>query len=245
MKNKIGLILLVITALLLFAYSGKFTGSSFNDAASSTGNVLQVKDAPLFGAADNFVVLAGSGITNTGTTGITGDIGSFPTYSAPGGTIAFSVPGVDHGADAFTQAAKTDLDIAYGAAAGRTPVTVGTELGGTSPPPGVYNSAAGTFAITGTLTLTGNATDIWIFQTAAALTTAASSRISMGGTAKAANVYWVVGSSATLGTNTIFEGNIMAHDSITLNNGAYVEGRVLARTAAVTLDGNTIVKPAP
>jgi len=121
MKNKIGLILLVITALLLFAYSGKFTGSSFNDAASSTGNVLQVKDAPLFGAADNFVVLAGSGITNTGTTGITGDIGSFPTYSAPGGTIAFSVPGVDHGADAFTQAAKTDLDIAYGAAAGRNP----------------------------------------------------------------------------------------------------------------------------
>jgi predicted acyltransferase (DUF342 family) len=122
-------------------------------------------------------------------------------------------------------------------------LTIPTELGGTSPAPGVY--AAGTFAITGILTLNGNATDVWIFQSAATLITAADSQISMGGTAKAANVYWVVGSSATLGTNTIFEGNIMAHDSITLNNGAYVEGRVLARTAAVTLDGNTIVKPAP
>jgi len=243
MKNKIGLILLVITALLLFAYSGKFTGSSFNDASSSTGNVLRVKNAPLFGAADNFVVLAGSGITNTGTTTITGDIGSSPTYSAPGGTITLT--GTDHGSDAFTQDAKIDLGTAYTDAAGRTPVTIVTELGGTSPVPGVYNSADGTFVITGTLTRTGNATDVWIFQTATTLITAASSRISMGGTAKAANVYWVVGSSATLGTNSIFKGNIMAFASITLTTGANVEGRVLARTAAVTLDGNTIVKPAP
>ena len=243
MKNKIGLILLVITALLLFAYSGKFTGSSFNDAASSTGNVLRVKNAPLFGAADNFVVLAGSGITNTGTTVITGDIGSFPTYAAPGGTITLT--GTDHGADAFTQAAKTDLDTAYGDAAGRTPVAIATELGGTSPVTGVYNALDGTFAITGTLTLTGNATDVWIFQTAAALTTAANSQITLGGTAKAANVYWVVGSSATLGTNSIFKGNIMASASITVNTGVNVEGRLLAQTAAVTLDGNTIVKPLP
>jgi len=241
MKNKIVLILLVITAVLLFAYSGKFTGSSFNDAASSTGNVLRVKNAPLFGAADNFVVLAGSGITNTGTTVITGDIGSAPTYSAPGGTIKLT--GTDHGADAFTQAAKTNLDIAYGDAVGRTPVTIATELGGTSPAPGVYNSAAGTFAITGILTLNGNATDVWIFQTATTLITADNSKIVLIG-AKATNVYWVVGSSATLGTNTIFEGNIMALTSITLNTGANVEGRLLAQ-AAVTLDGNTIVKPAP
>ena len=239
MKNKIGLILLVITALLLVAYSGKFTGSSFNDAASSTGNVLRVKDAPLFGRADNFAVLAGSGITNTGTTGITGDIGSYPTYSAPGVTLT----GTDHGADAVTQAAKTDLDIAYGAAVGRTPVTVGTELGGTSPAPGVYNSAAGTFAITGILTLTGNATDIWIFQTDTTLITAASSTFIMDG-AKAANVYWVVGSSATLGAGSYFKGNIMAHDSITVNTGANVDGRVFAQ-AAVTLNNNAIVKPAP
>jgi hypothetical protein len=243
MKNNIVLILLVITAVLLFAYSGKFTGSSFNDAASSTGNVLRVKNAPLFGAADNFVVLAGSGITNTGTTIITGDIGSYPTYATLGGNITLT--GTDHGADAFTQAAKTDLDTAYGDAAGRTPVTIATELAGTSPVPGVYNALDGTFAITGTLTLTGSATDVWIFQTATTLITAVNSQIIMGGTAKAANVYWKVGSSATLGTNSIFKGNIMASASITLTTGANVEGRVLARTAAVTLDGNTIVKPAP
>jgi hypothetical protein len=245
MKNKIGLILLVITAALLFAYSGKFTGSSFSDAASSTGNVLRVKNAPLFGRADNFVVLAGSGITNTGLTVITGDIGSYPTYSPPGGTITFSVPGVDHGADAFTQTAKTDLDIAYTDAAGRTPLTIATELGGTSPFPGVYKSADGTFVITGTLTLTGNATDVWIFQTATTLITAASSQIIMGGTAKEANVYWVVGSSATLGTATKFVGNILALTSITLNTGAEVKGRVLACNGAVTLAHNIITKPDP
>ena len=229
MKNKIGLILLVITAVLLIAYSGKVTGSSFNDGVSSTGNVLRVKDMPLFGVANNFVVLAGSGITNVGTTTVTGDIGSFPTYSAPGGTITFSGSGADHGA--------------YIDAAGRTPVTLGTELGGTNPAPGVYT--AGTFAITGTLTLTGNATDFWIFQTSTTLITADTSEIIMGGTAKAANVYWAVGSSATLGAYSIFKGNIMASASITLNTGANVEGRVLAQTAAVTLDGNTIVKPVP
>jgi hypothetical protein len=135
------------------------------------------------------------------------------------------------------------LNTAYIDAAGRTPVTLGTELGGTNPAPGVYT--AGTFAITGTLTLTGNATDFWIFQTSTTLITADTSEIIMGGTAKAANVYWAVGSSATLGAYSIFKGNIMASASITLNTGANVEGRVLAQTAAVTLDGNTIVKPVP
>jgi hypothetical protein len=134
------------------------------------------------------------------------------------------------------------LDIAYGAAAGRIPLTIPTELGGTSPAPGVY--AAGTFAITGILTLNGNATDVWIFQTATTLITADNSKIVLIG-AKATNVYWVVGSSATLGAGSYFKGNIMAFASITLNTGANVVGRVLARTAAVTLDANTIVKPAP
>jgi hypothetical protein len=95
------------------------------------------------------------------------------------------------------------------------------------------------------LTLTGNATDVWIFQTADTLITADSSHIILGGTAKAANVYWVVGSSATLGANSFFEGNIMAYASITLYSGAQVEGRVLAETAAVTLNDNIITKPSP
>jgi predicted acyltransferase (DUF342 family) len=99
--------------------------------------------------------------------------------------------------------------------------------------------------ITGTLTLTGNATDVWIFQTATTLITAVSSKIIMGDTAKAANVYWVVGSSATLDTNTTFAGNILALTDITLTTGAKVEGRTLARNGAVTLDTNSITKPVP
>jgi hypothetical protein len=244
MKNKTWLILLAIMMVILLAYSGKFTNSSFSDAVSSTDNVLRVKNAPLFGEADDFVLLAYSTVTNEGNSTIRGDIGVSPLASVVGFPPAI-VNGTIHAADAAAAQAQIDLATAYTDAAGRTPFTTvtGDTLAGLNLPPGVYRGGA--LSLTGTLTLTGNATDVWIFQAASTLDTSAGSHIILGGTAKAANVYWVVGSSATLGANSFFEGNIMAYASITLYSGAQVEGRVLAKTAAVTLDTNIITKPSP
>jgi predicted ribosomally synthesized peptide with SipW-like signal peptide len=254
MKNKTWLILLAIATVLLLAYGGKVTSAYFSDIESSTNNVLRVKSAPLFGSADNFTVLSYAGIPSTGTASIIGDIGVSPTTGATIGVTCAEVTGTIYTVDAagpacrvinptLLTAAMNDLTTAYLDAAGRTPIIIGTELGGTSPVPGVY--AAGTFGITGTLTLTGDANAVWIFQAASTLTTAAGSQVILSGGAKASNVYWVVVSSATLGANSSFKGNIMALASITMYGSAVVEGRALAQTGSVTLNANTITRPAP
>ena len=194
------------------------------------------------GTADSFAVLAGSGITNTGPSVINGDIGSYPTTSITGFPPG-TVNGTNHGGDADTQGAKSDLVTAYNDAAGRTPVTtVPTELGGTTLTHGVYSSAAGTFGITGALTLDaeGDSSAVFIFQMASTLTTATASSVVLIGGAQSCNVFWQVGSSATLGGSTSFRGNILALTSITLVTSATVDGRALARNGAVTLDTNTI-----
>jgi uncharacterized repeat protein (TIGR01451 family) len=196
------------------------------------------------GTADDFAVLGGSTITNTGLSVINGDLGLSPGTSVTGFPPGV-VNGTQHVANATAVAAKTDLVTAYNNAAGQTPVsTVPTELGGTTKLPGIYNSAAGTFGITGTLTLdaAGDPDAVFIFQTGSTLTTAGSSVISLINGAQACNVFWQVGSSATLGTNSVFKGNIFALTSITLTTGANVEGRVLARNGAVTLDTNVITR---
>lgn len=196
------------------------------------------------GTATNFAVLAGSGITNTGPTTINGDVGSYPTTTQTGfGSI--TLIGTNHMGDAVTQGAKTDLTTAYNDAAGRTPVTtVPTELGGTTLTAGTYTAASGTFGITGNLTLNGQGDPnaVFIFKMASTLTTATSSSVTLIGGAQSCNVFWQVGSSATLGGSTHFKGNILALTSITLVTSATVDGRVLARNGAVTLDTNTITK---
>lgn len=196
------------------------------------------------GTADSFAVLAGSGITNTGATTITGDIGTHPTTTIVGlGSI--TLDGTNHAGDSVTQGAKTDLVTAYNDAAGRsTTSTIGTELGGTTLVDGVYDSAAGTFGITGTLTLNGqgDADSVFIFKMATTLITASSSNVVLTNGAQACNVYWQVGSSATLGTSTTLIGNILALTSITDDGGSTVNGRLLARNAAVTLNNTTITK---
>ncbi|MFA5355420.1 MAG: ice-binding family protein [Candidatus Paceibacterota bacterium] len=197
------------------------------------------------GTANNFAILAGSTITNTGASIITGDVGL-----SPGSSITGFPPGIINGTQyASTSAvaiqAKTDLVTAYNNAAGQLPVSeVASELGGTTKTAGIYNSADGTFEITGTLTLNaaGNANAVFIFKTASTLITANDSLIVLTNGAQACNVFWQVGSSATLGTDSTFKGNILALESITLTTGADVEGRILARNGAVTLDTNTVSK---
>jgi hypothetical protein len=201
------------------------------------------------GTASSFAVLAGSGITVAGavnTTTITGDIGTYPTPSVTGlGNVVLN--GVNQTADSGLMLnAKNALTAAFVDAAGR-PVTTYypaiSDLGGLTLISGVYNDPT-SFGLTGTLTLDAqnNPDAVWIFQMGSTLTTASDSSVVLLNGAQACHVFWVVGSSATLGTGTDFMGNILADQSITLNNGATVLGRLLAENGAVTLDANTITR---
>lgn len=199
------------------------------------------------GTADDFAVLGGSGITNTGATSITGDVGTFPTTTETGFAGLVTLNGNNHFGDSVTQGAKNDLVTAYNDAGGRTTTsTIATDLAGATLTDGTYDSASGTFEITGGGTLTlngeGNANAVFIFKMASTLVTSSSSRVVLTNSAQACNVYWQVGSSATIGTSTTFRGNILALTSITLNTSATVDGRALARNGAVTMDTNTITR---
>ncbi len=198
------------------------------------------------GAAASYGVLAASTVTNTGPTTINGDLGLSPGTAVTGFPPG-QVNGTINAANGAALRAQNDLTAAYNAAAA-TPVTatIPVELGGTTVTPGVYASAAGTFGITGRLTLDarGNPNAVFIFKAASTLITASASSVVLVNGAQAANVFWVVGSSATLGTYSILQGSIMALASVTVTTGVTVDGRVLARTAAVTLDSDRITVPA-
>ena len=205
----------------------------------------------LLGTTQDFAVLASSTITNTGPTTISGDIsraprgdvGLFPGTSITGKTSITLLGGVYHETDAVAQNAQNDLVTAYNDAAGRTPsTTIAAELGGQVLKPGVYNSAS-SFQITGTLTLDAenNPESVFIFQMGSTLNTASGSKVVLINGARFCRIFWQVGSSATLGTNSTFVGHILALTSITANTGATIYGQLLARNGAVTLDTNTII----
>jgi hypothetical protein len=198
------------------------------------------------GTAQSFAVLGGAGVTNTGPSVINGDLGTCPTPAITGFPPG-AVNGTIHAADAVACGAQSDLTIAYNDAAGRAPNTTypgPTDLGGQTLTPGVYMTAT-SFAITGTLTLDaqGDPNAVFIFQAGSTLITAPNSNVSLLNGAQACNVFWQVGSSATLGVGSMFVGTILALTSIAANTNAVVQGRLLARNGSTTLDSNTITAP--
>jgi uncharacterized repeat protein (TIGR01451 family) len=198
--------------------------------------------APPLGAAQSFAVLAGSTITNTGPSVVTGDLGLHPGIAITGfppGTVT----GTIHNADATALAAKTALTLAYNNLSGQACGTdlSGQDLGGLTLTSGVYCYSAAA-QLTGNLTLNpaGNPNAVFIIKIATALTTAAASSVTITAPGSACNVFWQVGSSATLGAATTFRGNILALTSITGVTGSSVQGRTMARNGAVTLDTNAV-----
>ncbi len=214
----------------------------------SCGACLQGAQLPVpLGSAGSFSALAFSTLTNTGPTAVIGDVGVSPGSAVIGFPPGQVTGGAIHSADGPAGLAQGDLTIAYNNAAGRTlPATVSGDLGGLTLPPGLYKSTS-SLGITGVLRLDGQGdpNSVFIFQIASALTTASNSQVILQGGAQAANVYWQVGSSAVIGTNSIFNGTILAQASITVATGAALIGRALARTGAVTLDTNTLNNPGP
>jgi cell division septation protein DedD len=193
------------------------------------------------GTAGSFAVLAGAGITNTGPTTVNGDVGTFPTTTITGAG-SMTINGTNHAGDGVTQQAQTDLVTAYNNAAAQGPTNpIVADLGGQSLSPGVYNSAS-SIGLTGALTLNGGGDPnaVFVFQAGSALTTASASSVVLTNGAQACNVFWQIGSSATLGTGSTFRGTVIALQSITVTTGVTVDGRVLARNGAVTLDTDTI-----
>ena len=234
--NKIGFIPLLLTLLLVVMMAVP----TMSTAAQPTVNL---------GTTSSFAVLAGTTITNTGPTTISGsrpegggNVGVSPDAAFTGQADVTMTGWTAHLADAVALQAKNDLVTAYDDAAGRTPFeTIIPELGGRTLLPGIYRSNSG-FQITGTLTLDakGDPNAVFVFQSDSTLITATGSNVELINSARYCRVFWQVTSSATLGTYSHFVGHIFAYQSIAAQTGATVQGQLLARNGAVTLDHNTI-----
>jgi hypothetical protein len=237
-----------LTAILLFAVLFSLAaGSSRSYAAGPNGRRHSVGPnpaAPSLGLARGYAVLGASAVTNTGGTAITGDLGVSSPGISPTGFPPGTITGKIHSGDASSAQAQAKVTSAYNALAAKTCNTslTGQDLGGRTLTRGVYCFTSSA-QLTGTLTLTGNASSVFIFKIASALNTASNSSVVMTGGSLARNVYWQVGSSATLGSGTAFKGNIVALTSISLGTSASLSGRALARNGAVTMEGNAISIP--
>jgi hypothetical protein len=196
------------------------------------------------GSANTFAVLAATTVTSTGATAIDGDLGVSPGTTVTGSP---TMTGTLHLGDPAAAQARSDLTVAYNDAAGRSvgAVTVAGNLGGQTLAPGLYTSATSLEISSGDLTLdaSGDPNGIWIFQMGSTFVTTVGRQVILNGGAQAANIFWQVGSSATIGGSSVFKGTIMANQSITMDTSATLEGRALARNGAVALDANTIAIP--
>lgn len=194
------------------------------------------------GSTLTFGVLAGTTVTSAGATLIYGDVGVSPGTAVTGSPW---ISGRLHSGDSNAALAQSDLTAAYYNAAGRTngSVTVSGDLGGQTLGPGLYTSISSLTIAAEDLTLAGDASSVWIFQMGTSLNTAAGRQIILTGGAQAANVFWQVGGSATIGAGSVVKGTIMAAQTITMGAGATLEGRALALAAAVTLSANIITVP--
>jgi hypothetical protein len=202
-----------------------------------------------FGTANAFAILAGSNVNNTGPSAITGDMGVSPGTAITGFPPGIITGSIFTGVGSAAGQAKEDLTAAFIEAAGRSTgsVSLPGDLSGLTLFPGLYTNSTSVMLSSGSLTLDaqGDENAVFLFQVGSTLTTGSTTQVVLSGGAQASNIYWQVGSSATLGTTSMFAGNILAETSITLSTGAVLEGRALTQTAAVSLDSATITTSAP
>ncbi len=225
--------------LVTIATCSMLFGGSFLEAQAAP----LMATAPSLGTASSFAVLGGSTVTNTGSTTVRADLGVSPGKAITGFPPGTVVGGAIHAADAVAGQAQADTTTAYNQLAGQscTADMTGQDLGGKTLTAGVYCFSSSA-QLTGALTLNaqGSADAVFVFKIGSTLTTASGSSVQLINGGSPCNVYWQIGSSATIGTTTTFSGNILALTSITLNTGASVSGRALARNGAVTMDTNNI-----
>jgi hypothetical protein len=245
MKNRNKIIALAMAVTLVVACKNdEPTPAGTNPAVIPVQTTT--KSTVSLGSTSTLAVIAGSGITSTGATNITGDIGLSPGSSI-GGFPPGILNGTQHINDDIATQAKLDLTAAYNDLAGRTStdiVTLSGNIGGLTLTPGLYKSTSSLAISSGDLTFDakGNSNAVFIIQIASTLTTTSGRQVILAGGAVASNIFWQVGTSATFGTTTVFKGTVLAMQSITFNTGATLDGRGFARTGAVTMAGNTIVK---